>query len=312
MKNPIKVTTLIPITERFDPVKELYFDYKSSLEDIGYDFEIIYIIDGDYPTVLSELTELKKEGENIKIIKLARWFGEATAITVGFDNSDGDMILTLPAYRQVDSSELSKLFSKINDHDMVIAQRARNNDSLFNKLQSSLFHFPIKYFTKVEFHDLGCGVRLFKRKVLEELSLYGDQHRFLPLLAYRQGFKIVEVNISQAQTDKKIKIYMPGIYLRRFLDIVSAFFLFKFTKKPLRFFGLFGSTVLGIGMILFLYIIIERFFFNIPLSERPMLLVSTLSILLGIQLFAIGLIGEIIIFTHAKELKEYTIEKIIN
>jgi hypothetical protein len=144
-----------------------------------------------------------------------------------------------------------------------------------------------------------------------ELPLYGDQHRFLPLLAARLGFRIGEVNVAQSRKEKFWRLYRPGVYPRRLLDLLTVFFLIKFTKKPLRFFGLIGAATFLLGGLLTLYLVIERLFFGVPLAQRPALLLSSLLVVLGVQIFALGLIGELIIFTHAKDIKEYTIDEII-
>jgi hypothetical protein len=131
-------------------------------------------------------------------------------------------------------------------------------------------------------------------------------------MAHRQGFRVIELDVTQSESDKYRRIYAPGVYVRRLLDLLTIFFLVKFTKKPLRFFGLVGTTLFGLGVVSSLYLIIERLFFAVNLADRPALFLSSLLIVLGVQIIAIGLIGEIIIFTHAKDLKEYKIDKIIN
>jgi hypothetical protein len=155
-------------------------------------------------------------------------------------------------------------------------------------------------------------VRAFKRRVLEKVYIYGDQHRFLPILVHRYGFKVLEMKVSQTQKDTFQQLYPFRYYIERALDIISLFFIVKFTKKPLRFFGFSGSLSLLIGVILAGYLFVQRMYMGVALSDRPVLLLDLLLIILGIQLFAIGLVGEIIIFTHAKELKEYTIEEIVD
>ena len=308
----VELSVIVPVTERFDDVNTVYSAYKNGIEATKLHYEFIYVLDGNFPDIEQELLNLKHNGEQITIIKLAKWFGEATALNVGFEHSSGKLLLTLPAYFQIVADEIPKLFDSLNQYDMVIARRWPRQDSTISKIQSKAFHLPLKLLTDLNFKDLGCGVRLIKRHVVEEINIYGDQHRFLPLLAYRQGFKIKEIDATQAPQDTKQRLYSPGVYLRRLLDILSIFFLLKFTKKPLRFFGLLGSSLFFMGAIISIYLAFERIFLQIPLADRPLLLLASLLIVLGVQVFAIGLIGEIIIFTHAKDLKEYTVEEIIN
>ena len=311
MNKKVDVSVIVPVSERFDDVAVLYKEYKEALQATDNSFEFVYVLDGEFPDVLADLISLQASGEQITIIKLAKWFGEATALTAGFEHSSGDMILTLPAYFQIESVDIPKLLTELQNNDMVVARRWPRIDSSVNQFQTRLFHWALG-FTGCTFQDLGCAVRAFKRQVINEVTVYGDQHRFLPVLAERRGFQISEIDVRQSTQDSQRRVYSPGVYIRRLLDFITVFFLVKFTKKPLRFFGLIGSGTLAIGGIMLLVLIIERLFFGEALADRPALLLSSLLIVLGVQVFAIGLIGELIIFTHAKDLKEYTIAEIIN
>ena len=308
----INVAVIVPVSERYDEVHELYDAYKKALQSSGFNYEFTYVLDGDFPDVLGKLKKLQADGEPLRILRLGRWFGEATALTAGFENSRGNMILTLPAYYQVEPPELSKLLKEMHNHDMVIGRRFPRTDSRLNRLQTRLFNGMLNFITGTSFHDLGCGVRAFKRQITEEIPVYGDQHRFLPVLASRQGYRIKEVDVAQSAKDKFTRLYRPGVYPRRLLDMLTVFFLVKFTKKPLRFFGLIGIATFSVGALIVLYLIADRLFFGNALGDRPALLLSSLLVVLGVQIFALGLVGEIIIFTHAKDMKEYTIDRTIN
>jgi hypothetical protein len=150
-----------------------------------------------------------------------------------------------------------------------------------------------------------------RRRVLEEIPLYGDQHRFLPVLADRQGLKVTEACLRQSPQDRREGGYPLREYARRALDIFTVFFLVRFTKKPLRFFGMIGATVFGSGAFITAWLVLERLFLGHALADRPALLLSSLLIVLGLQLFAIGLLGELMIFTHARELRDYQIDKVV-
>ena len=311
-KTMIDVAVIVPVSERYDAVHELYDAYKKALQSTGYNYEFTYVLDGPFPDVLDELKKLQDDGEPLRVVKLARWFGEATALTAGFENSRGDMILTLPAYYQIEPAQIPKLLKEAPHQDMVIARRFPRTDSRLNRLQTALFNWMLRPITGAAFRDLGCGVRVFKRQITAEIPLYGDQHRFLPVLASRQGYRIKEVDVAQSPKDKFTRVYRPGVYLRRLLDLLTVFFLVKFTKKPLRFFGLIGVGIFALGALGVFYLSVDRLFFGIALADRPALLLSSLLIVLGAQIFALGLIGELIIFTHAKDIKEYSIDEIIN
>src|SRR5688572_15636966 len=306
------IAVIVTVSERFDSPRQLYFEYKNALDASGHQYQFTYVLDGDFPEVLEELKCLQGEGEPLRIIMLSRSFGEATALTAGFENSHGELLLTLPAYRQVDPADIPLLIKELESCDMAVARRFPRVDSRFNRMQTALFNWLFRATTGGAFRDLGCGVRAFKRRIAKEVPVYGDQHRFLPLLVARQGFKVRERDLRQSSKDRPWRIYRLGIYPRRVLDLLTVFFLAKFTKKPLRFFGLIGVAVFASGALITSYLVFDRVFFDVALAERPALLLSSLLIVLGVQIFALGLVGELIIFTHAKDIKEYTIEEIIN
>lgn len=312
MNNDVELSVIIPVSERYDGVRELYREYKDSLESCDFMYEFVYVLDGEFQEVQKELQSLQKEGEPIRIIALAKNFGEATALTAGFESTSSEYILILPAYHQVKPSEISKLVNEMQENDMVIARRWPRTDSLFNRVQTGIFAWLVQLITGSAFQDMGCSARAIKRRIIDEISIYGDQHRFLPILASRLGFRTKEVNVAQSSEESFRRIYGLGVYPRRLLDVLTIFFLVKFTNKPLRFFGLIGSSLFAIGSLFLSYIVFERLFLGIALAERPAMLLSSLLVVLGVQIFALGLIGELIIFTHAKQLKEYTIDEIIN
>jgi len=151
-----------------------------------------------------------------------------------------------------------------------------------------------------------------RRQVAEEIVLYGEQHKFLPILASYRGFKVRELRMPQSQRDPFHRYYGPGVYARRLLDIFTIFFLIRFTKAPLRFFGTVGSAFLAVGLVLIGLVVTDRLFTEMAAADRPMLLFGVVFLVLGVQLFALGLIGELIIFTHGRELKEYSVSEIVS
>ena len=311
-KIDLSIIITIAKKQQVDKIQELFSIYKRRIKSLGYSYEFIYVVDDLPQNLLSELNDLSEKGENIKIIKLAKWFGDAAALSIGFEEASGTIILTLPSFMQVEDKMLPALLSLLKDTDMVIARRKRKKDNIFQRIQARIFHYLVKITVGMEFHDLGCRVRAFKREVLENINLYGDQIRFLPLLATRYGFRVKEMEVDQYKTDVVHRVYSLGHYTERIVDLVSIFFLIKFTKKPLRFFGFPGVLIFGIGSIIALYLFIQRAFMGVGLADKPIVLVSILLIVFGIQLFAIGLVAEIIIFTHSKDSKEYIVEKIID
>ena len=308
----LSVVIAVRQPDKAAPIAELYATYKEQIEKLNKSYEFVFILEGKHTAFFDALVNLKETGEPIKILVFARLYGEATALTAGFDHASGDVILTLPAYHQIDPASIPSLFDEMKENDMVIVRRWPRVDGKVNRTQTRLFHFFLKKMMGVSFHDLTCSIRVLKRSVIEHVHMYGDQQRFFPILASRFGFRVKEVEVAQAKEDAFDRRFSAGVYLRRFLDLLSIFFLVKFTAKPLRFFGLNSFFVFSLGLILTLILVFQRIFTLQPLADRPALLFGVLLIVLGVLLFAIGLIGELIIFVNARELKEYRIEKIVN
>jgi len=313
MTNKTDVSAIVPISRRTQDISKLAADYVSALNATVRHFEILFVIDGDKPAIFDALAALAADDKRIRIIKFAKAFGEATAISAGFRLANGRIILTLPGYYQVEPASISNLIDALDDCDMAVAHRSpRYRKSAFEVQRRRLFHWLIKVSSGESFSDLGCSARAFRREILQEIPLYGEQHSFLPVLASKQGFRVKEVPIPQSALDRFEGRYGLRSYLHRLLDIFSVVFLVRFTKKPIRFFGMIGSITFVFGGLVVLTVVVQRLIFGMPLANRPALLVGSLLTVLGLQIFALGLIGELIIFTHAREIKEYTIEKIVN
>jgi glycosyltransferase involved in cell wall biosynthesis len=309
----VEVSAVIAVSERWDDLREVYDQYAAELAKTGRSHEVIFILDGPDKDALRDLRTLKLEHPAIQVIALNRPFGEATALAVGLNRARGSVILTLPGYFQVEPGEIRKVLEKLegSHDDLVVGWRYPRQDSLFNRGQAWVFQRLVNLVSGIKYHDVSCTLRAMKRRVAEEVQLYGDLHRFLPLLAYQRGFKVSEVPVQQSHRDIKRRVRRPGIYLRRLLDILTLFFLLKFTKKPLRFFGLVGSLLSGVGGVIVAYLGLYRLLGLGPIAGRPLLILGVLLIVLGLQLFSVGLLGEIIVFAHARELKDYQIEEIL-
>jgi glycosyltransferase involved in cell wall biosynthesis len=308
----VDVSVIIPVGRRHAAdIRALYAEYEAGLQSLGTPYEVIVVLDGPRPEVASDVQRLLSCGERISVISLTRGFGEATALVAGFQRASGRIILTLPAYHQIRGNEIGKLVRALGAADLAVGRRWPRAGSRFEAIRRDAFHRLLASITGQRFHDLGCGARAMRRRVLEEINLYGDQHRFLPVLASRVGFKVLEVELHQSPLDRLEGSYPPREYIRRALDVCTVFFLVRFTKKPLRFFGMVGVTTFLVGAALVAWLAIDRLIFLHPLADRPALLLSSLLVVLGMQLFALGLLGELIIFTHARDIKDYQIEEVV-
>ena len=308
----IDVSVVVPISERHDDLIKLYKIYSDELNNLMKTHEFIFIIDGDFTKAYRDLLELKRNGNNIRIVKFTKNFGESSALTEGFKQVRGNVILTMASYIQVEPSEIKKLFDAYEDgFELVITRRFPREDPMVNKIQSFVYHFLVRKITGTEYNDITSGMRLIDKNIINDLDLYGDLHRFIPILASGKGIRIKEVNVKQSKEDTRTRVVQPNVYLKRILDLMTLVFLIKFTVKPLRFFGFIGSAVILPGLVITAVLGTLRVFGMIGLANRPLLILGMLLIVFGIQFFTIGLIGELIIFTRAKDIVQYRIDEII-
>lgn len=307
-KVSVAVSVIVSVTERCDDLADIYERHAAVLRDGRHRFEFIFVVDGGFEETTAALEPFLRKEEPLRIVQLPRAFGPATVLTVGFEQAKEDIIITLPSYRQTVPEGIERVMTLLgNGYDLVVARRHPRNDSSLNRFQSYVFHSLVRRLTGVDFHDLGCGLRGMSRRVLQEIQLYGDLHRFLPLLAHKKGFRVFEADIPQHPADTTLRLYRPGVYVRRILDVLTVMFLFKFTTKPLRFFGLIGSGLFVAGFVISAVLASQRLLSLTTLADRPLLILGVLLMVLGIQTGSIGLLGEMIMFTHARKMKEYTI-----
>jgi glycosyltransferase involved in cell wall biosynthesis len=306
-----RLSIVIPVRARRADLRKLYAEYKAGVLATGVPHEFIFVLDGPQADASAMLQELLNSGEDITVLTLTRTFGESAALMAGFERATGDAVITLPAYYQIEGAEIRKLVAALDEADVAIGHRWPRYGGWFDRARRAVFHGLVNFVTSSRFRDLGCGARALRRQVVQELDLYGDQHRFIAILAGRLGFRIVEVDVRQSAQDRQPRVYRPQEYMRHALDVFSVFFLVRFTKKPLRFFGMLGAATFSLGALVIAWLSIERLFLGESLAERPALLLGALLVVLGMQIFALGLLGELIIFTHARGMKDYRVEEVI-
>jgi glycosyltransferase involved in cell wall biosynthesis len=313
MKPIPDVSVVIPVVERHGDLERLFGEYAAEIEALGRSAEYIFVVDYREREVIPTLRELQeKTDRDVTLVLLGGTFGESSALTVGLERARGGVIVTAAAYFQVEPRGIRDAFAAIDaGADMVIGRRYPRVDSWFNRLQSGLFHGVVNLMTSSGFKDISSGFRVMRSRVARELNVYGGMHRFIPILARNQGFKVEELDIPQRSEDAPTRYYGIAVYLKRMLDVLTIFFLIKFTRRPLRFFGLIGLAVAAVGGGITLYLGIYRILGMGAIAGRPLLLLGVLLIVLGIQTLSLGLIGEIIIFTHARSIRDYQVAEVI-
>jgi hypothetical protein len=298
---------VIPVTREPADIADALSRYRVSLAALGRPVRFVVVLDGPQPRACEALRELRRRGEPLEILTLPQAAGEAAALSAGLAAAGEATVLTLPAEPAVDPAELPRLVDALERHDMVVARRGEGASALragkLDWLLRRLFGSP--------FRDVRSPVRAMRPIVAAELHPYGNQHRFLPLIAQAQGFSVGEIAIPPAVPPPSSRRRPLGAEWSVLLDVLTIYFLLRFLKKPFRFFGGFGFAVLMLGGLATLWLVADRLFWGVPLADRPLLILSTLMVVLGLQIISVGLIGEIITFTYAKDLKDYKVERLV-
>jgi hypothetical protein len=304
-----RVSVLLTVTERPQPLAALYREYIAPLRRNGEAVEVLVLTEPWGRPLTAELEPLIAAGEPIRVFSVAQTVGETNLLKVGAAHARGDIIVTLPSFHRVVPGTLPRLIEEVAAGvDVVVARRWPRKDSWINRLQNRAFHTMIGSLTGTRIHDVACGVRAMRRDVMQDLPIYGDFFRFLPLFALREGYRVEEIDAEQHPGDVSARVFSPGTYLRRMLDVVGLFFLLRFTDKPLRFFGLAGTAFSTVGAVLLFVLFVQRVGGQ-ALAERPLLVLSVLLLVLGIQSIALGLIGEIIVHLNAPHRRPYRLAR---
>ena len=305
---PVEISVVCPVGKHVLDLQTVHHEFHEVLARSGRMAEFIYVVDGPWTGAEGVLKKLRDDRFPIRVFNTARGFGEATALQYGFEKARGRYVLTIPDRPQIDAAALVEILNRLDQGaDVVVTRREPRTDPWFNQLQSRVFHGLVRRLVRSSFNDLSCGLRGFSLEAAHRLQLYGDQHRFIPVIAAKVGYRVIEIPGKQHPMNEALRVRVPGVYARRLLDILNIYFLSRFTRKPLRFFGLIGLTVGAVGFVISAYLATLRLLGLSGLANRPLLLLGVLLIVLGVQVMSIGLLGEIIIFLSPKrEIPEVT------
>jgi len=304
-RQPGAVSVIVPVTDRPHDLAWLYRTFSAELVAAGRPFEFVFVVEPWARSHVEVLEPLVASGEPIRVLEVGQTVGEAALLDAAASTCSSPIVATLPAYPRVQPGALEELVVKVEEGaDLASAVRVSQSASVVNRIQNRLFHAVLGRMGGDGFRDVASGVRAMRRSILEDLPLYGDFFRFLPVLARREGFIVVEHDAAQHPEDQRARVYAPGVYLRRLIDLLGLFFILRFTHKPLRFFGLVGSLfALGGGVIL--AVLFAQRMGGRGIADRPLLLLGTLLLVLGVQAIAMGLIGEIIVHLSASHRRTY-------
>ncbi len=288
------ISIIIPFLNEEDSLKELYGRLISSLKE-QQEFEIIFVNDGSTDTSLEIVFELAKKDKRIKIVSFKRNKGKSAALTAGFEKAKGERIITMDADLQDQPEEINKLIKKLDEgFDLVSGWKKKRYDKKIFVCFSRIFNWLIRKTTNLQIHDINCGFKAYKREVVDNLNLYGDFYRFIPVLAAQEGFNVGEVEISHAERKYGHSKYGVSKFFKGFFDLTIVLFLINFKTKPFRLFGTAGISLFTLGTIILTYLTII-WFSGQAIGRRPLLIFGMLLVIVGIQLFSLGLIAELLV-----------------
>jgi len=290
----VDVSVVVPAYNEAENLAELHAKLSDVLPSITKSYEIIFIDDGSTDNSFGVLKEINGKDKNVKVLILRRRFGKSAALKAGFDYSRGDIVIMIDGDLQDDPEDIPFLLEKINQgFEMVNGWRADRKDPFFTKkLPSRFFNWLASILTGVKVHDFGCGLKAFRREVIENIDLYSEMHRYIPALASWTGISIAELRVRHHPRQRGKSKYGVTRLVRGMLDLITVKFLLSYSARPLQLFGIPGIISFFIGFILGVYLVIEKFLFGAVLADRPLLLLAVLLVFVGVQFIMMGLLGE--------------------
>lgn len=293
----------------------MFSELKAVLDSLEAEYEIIFIDDGSTDTSLHLLEKIAGECDHVVVVSFRRNFGQTAAMAAGFDYASGDVIVTMDGDMQNDPHDIPKLLTSMEQgYDLVSGWRFDRKDRFFSRrLPSMIANKIISVVTGVHLHDYGCTLKAFHREITDGLRLYGEMHRFIPAIASGMGSRITEIKVNHRPRRFGTSKYGISRTIRVILDLITVKFLLSYATRPLQVFGLLGVFSGGLGALLFVVLVIQRQFFDIPLANRPLFLLAILLMFMGLQFISLGLLGEMQARTyHESQGKPiYAVRKVI-
>jgi len=290
----MKLSFIIPILNEQDSLSELYDEILQNC--VSYDYEIIFIDDGSSDNSFGVMQQLAAKDEKVKVIKFRRNFGKAAALQLGFTIASGEIVFTLDGDLQDNPVEIPHFIEKLNEgYDLVSGWKRKRHDPLYKTLPSKLFNFVTAKTFRLKLKDYNCGFKAYRHPLEKELTLYGEMHRYIPVLAHSLGYKVGEIAVTHRPRKYGKSKYGKERYLRGFFDLLTVKMITQYSKSPLYLFGRIGFASTLIGIIIGIYLAVLKLFYGQPLSNRPLLLLGILLIIGGLQFISLGLISELIV-----------------
>lgn len=312
----LDLSIIIPLYNEKESLIELNNRIHANFENTRYTFEVIYVDDGSSDDSWETICDLTKQYDKIKGISFAKNYGKSQALNAGFKYAKGNLIATLDADLQDSPDELVPMIEMLKKEklDIVSGWKKIRYDNLFLKnIPSKLFNFSARAISGIKLHDFNCGIKVYKKNVIKSINVIGEMHRYIPFLASQAGFKkISEKEVKHQKRKYGVTKFGSERFVNGFLDLLTLWFLNKFGKRPMHFFGLLGTLMFFVGLIFTIYLGIDKIYFNTNsrlITDRPQFFIALTTIIIGVQFFISGFLGEILL--RQKRNKNYVISKFI-
>ncbi len=292
------ISVVVPVHNEGRTLRLLYEELQAALDPLGRDWEAVFVDDGSTDDSFAALTRLHSESGNVRVVRLRRNFGKASALAAGFAQAGGEIVVTIDGDLQDDAAEIPRLLAKLDEgFDLVSGWKTRRRDPLSRRLLSRVFNSVTSWMTGIRLHDMNCGLKAYRSEVVRGLRIYGELHRFIPVLAHYRGYRIAELPVHHRAREHGRSRYGIERYLRGFLDLLTVSFIGRYRHRPLHLFGGLGLLLTLVGIATLLYLTVVKALGQ-AIGQRPLLTLGVLLVVVGLQFFSLGLISEMITSHH--------------
>jgi glycosyltransferase involved in cell wall biosynthesis len=292
------ISIVIPVHNEERSVALLLDEIGSALQPLEQPWEAVFVDDGSEDGTFAALTRLHAAADNVRVVRLRRNFGKAAALQAGFEAAAGDVVVTIDGDLQDDPAEIPRLLAKLDEgFDLVSGWKTRRRDPLSRRLLSRIFNVVTGRLSGLRLHDLNCGLKAYRAEVVRGLRIYGELHRFIPVLAHYRGFRVAELPVNHRPREHGRSRYGMERYLRGFLDLLTVTFMGRYRHRPLHLFGGFGLVLGGAGSLVLLYLTAVKLAGE-AIGHRPLLTLGVLLVVVGMQFLSLGLLSELITSHH--------------
>ena len=297
------ISVVVPVRDEELTVERLYDELARALSSRGEPWEVVFVDDGSRDGTPAALVRLHASVPNVRVVRLRRNFGKAAALDAGFREVEGDVVVTIDGDLQDDPAEIPRLLAKLDEgYDLVTGWKTTRNDPVTRRALSRVLKTVTGWLSGVRLHDMNFGLKAFRIDVARELDLYGELHRFIPVLAHDLGFRVTELGVNHRPREHGRSRYGMERYVRGFLDLLTVSFMSRYRHRPLHLFGGLGLTLGAVGTAILVYLTVVKLTGE-PIGRRPLLLLGVLLVVVGIQFLSLGLLSELVTSQHRERLR---------